>query len=84
MLNEVEDEFTDIPYFPSRWMSDGRMYPPQHDSIRKTDNPDITRYRNRSHNTYIGSNGSMKIVYIKSNIVLLDKPGLDGKLVGEL
>lgn len=84
ILNEIEDEFTSIPYSPERWMTDGRMYPPQDDSRRSTENANVARYRNRAHNTFIGNNGSIKIVYIKNNIVLLDKPGFDGKFVGEL
>ncbi|MES0490250.1 MAG: hypothetical protein ABUK01_09670 [Leptospirales bacterium] len=84
ILNEVENEFTKIPFAPSLWMTDGRMYAPQTDSIRSTGNENIIRYRNRSHNTYIGNNGSIKIITVKDRIVLLDKPGLDGKKVEDL
>jgi len=64
ILNEVENEFTNIPFSPALWMTDGRMYAPQTDSIRSTDSENIIRYRNRSHNTYIGKNGSIKIVSV--------------------
>lgn len=83
ILNGVEDVNTSIPYTPEMWDSDGRMYPPQEDSKRTVTN-DISRYRNRNHNTFIGSNGSIKIETVIGKKVLLDKAGLDGKKVGDL
>lgn len=83
ILNAVEDEHTSIPYTPRSWASDGRMYPPQGDS-KRTETEDITRYRNRNHNTYVGSNGSIKIVSIRKGEVVLDKAGSDGRKVDEL
>ena len=59
------------------------MHPPQSDSKRVI-TKDITRYRNRNHNTYIGSNGSIKIVAINTNKIVLDKAGFDGRKVDEL
>lgn len=82
-LNAVEDEYTSIPYTPESWSSDGRMYPPQNDS-KRIETKDITRYRNRNHNTYVGSNGSIKIVSIREGEVVLDKAGSDGRKVDEL
>lgn len=83
VLNEVEDEFSNIPYSPHLWMTDGRMYPPQEDSRRTTANPNMIRYRNKGHNTFIGSNGSIKIKDIKGNVIV-DKAGLDSRKVDEL
>lgn len=84
-LNKVEDEHTNIPYSPNDWMDDGRMYPPQKDSKRNTESPNVSRYRNRGHNTYIGNNGSFKIQETKGNkSILIDKEGADKQKVGDL
>ncbi len=83
VLNEVEDEFSSIPYSPHLWMTDGRMYSPQEDSRRTTGNPDVIRYRNKGHNTFIGDNGSIKIVELRGKVIV-NKAGLDGRKVDEL
>ena len=83
-LNEVEDELTNIPLSPNLWKTDGRMYPPQADNKRKTDNPEVIRYRSRSHNTFIGQNGAIKIVLINNGAILLNKPGSDNRKVDDL
>ena len=40
-LNEVEDEWIDIPFNPDHWQSDGRLYPPQRDSVRSKRGPAV-------------------------------------------
>lgn len=77
-LNAVEDELTTIPFDPSAWATDGRLYPAQEDSRRPVPGrPDVARYRHRSHNTRIGANGSIEISD-DSDQVLFRKPGADG------
>jgi len=82
VLNAVEDEMTDIPYDPANWQTDGRMYPPQADSARVVSGlPNVTRYRNRHHNTYIATNGAIEIEVVSNRTpsqVILSKVGRDG------
>jgi hypothetical protein len=84
VLNQVEDELTNIPYNPDNWMNDGRMYPPQLDSVRLSSKPGVVRFRSRGHNTFIGLNGAIQIQKIDDASILIDKPGADGKKVSEL
>lgn len=82
-LNSTEDDFTDIPFDPEKWQSDGRMYPPQPDSRRQVpDWPSVTRYRSRNHNTFIAANGAIEIVEVNGPVILR-KAGADGKHLWE-
>ena len=85
-LNEVEDEHSGTPSNPAGFKSDNRLYPPQDDSKRAVPNrPELTRYRSRGHNTYVGSNGAILIVLtgIEDSVrqVVLNKPGSDGSKI---
>ena len=83
-LNEVEDEMSGTPFNPDTWLSDGRLYPPQHDSQRTVaSHPFVKRFRSRAHNTYVAANGAIEIRDL-SNTVLLQKAGSDGRHVWEL
>ncbi len=84
ILNAVEDEMTSIPYDPANWQDDGRMYPPQMDSVRPVPGrDDVKRFRSKAHNTWIGANGANGAIEILSlsGQVLLSKPGADGRTV---
>lgn len=85
ILNEVEDQFTDIPYNPEHWQTDGRLYPPQMDNMRSVnDHPLVKRFRSLGHNTFIGENGSIEIQKVKDKKIIFAKPGDDGRKVWEL
>ena len=83
-LNDVEDEFSGVPYRPENWRTDGRLYPPQEDSrVKFPERPSLRKYRNKGHYNYIGLNGSIRIETTEAEI-LLDKPGQDGRRTHEL
>jgi len=78
-LNGVENEFTDIPYKPDAWESDGRLYPPQRDSMRAVGPAGtVRRFRSRGHYTYIATNGAIEIREVHGGGLLLTKPGANG------
>jgi len=78
ILNAVEDEMTSIPFDPANWQNDGRMYPPQFDSRRAVrGRSDVSRFRSRSHNTFVGDNGAIQIRDLSGRVVLT-KAGADG------
>jgi hypothetical protein len=78
-INEVEDEFTSIPYDPPTPPDDdGRLYPPFADSARpEKGRSDIARYRSRGHYVKIRDNGAIGIYKLDDSQVFA-KPGLDG------
>jgi hypothetical protein len=84
ILDAVEDEMTAIPNNPENWREDGRIYPPQRDSMYGVPgHPLVTRFRSVGHNTFIGANGSLEIAAL-DGWVELSKPGVDGLSVWEL
>ncbi len=77
LLNEVEDEFSNIPPNPEKWREDGRMYPPQADSEKKAhpDFPGWRRFRNAGHNTLFAPDGAIRIYTTEDNRCIFCKPG---------
>jgi hypothetical protein len=82
-LNQVEDEMTGIAYDPTQWQSDGRMYPPQDDSLRLTRNPAVLCFRSKGHRTYIAQGGAIEIHEVFGKVVF-SKSGSDGKTIADL
>ena len=80
VLTEVEDEFSGVPHQPQTMGVDGRMYPPLDDNMRSVEGwPDVKRFRNKGHNTYVRTNGAIRIEELPGRRVVLDKPGWDGR-----
>lgn len=85
ILNAVEDQLTGIPYNPSRWATDGRLYPVQDDNVYDVEgHPDVTLLRARGSEIYIGANGAIEIRNADSGEVEFSKAGADGRDVWEL
>jgi hypothetical protein len=78
-LNQVENELTSIPYNPEAFGTDGRLYPPQLDSVRRVEGrKDMKRYRSKGHNTFISEDGSIEIKLMSGELVF-EKKGLIDK-----
>ena len=75
---------TSIPFNPDAWQTDGRMYPPQSDSLREVEgHPKVKRFRSRAHHTFLGENGAIEIQTAPGAETLFTKLGVDGKGVWE-
>lgn len=84
ILNQVEDELSGVPFDPSSWKTDGRLYPPQEDNRHLVlGHPLVNRYRSVAHNLFIGSNGAIEIQTVRGD-VLLQKAGADGRHIWQI
>ena len=89
-LDGVENEMSCAPNEPANWRTNGRLFPPQLDSARlqlrnSSGEAVAIPYRhNPPHRTVIGINGAMMIENTATGVVLFDKAGKDGRLVGQL
>jgi len=82
IMNAVEDKMTDIPNDPSNSEHDGRMYPPLLDTMRVLPGALVVKkYRVRKHDVKIGENGAIEIRERHSGLLILSKPGGDGKKI---
>ena len=80
-LNRIEDAHSGVPFDPSNWQSDGRLYPPQEDSKRSVDGREnLHRYRSRGHNTFISSDGAILILDLSKNVIF-EKSGRNGESI---
>lgn len=79
VLNAVEDEFSGVPYSPDDYLDDGRMYPPREDAARDVPGrPDLIRYRNRAHNTWVSQSGAIRITTVRDGEIIFEKVGVNG------
>lgn len=80
VLNGVEDRHSGVTFRPDQWRSDGRMYPPQNDSEKKSPIAGVRVFRTRGHRVWIAGNGAIRITTAGAaeDRIILDKPGKDG------
>lgn len=86
VMNSVEDEYSGVVYDPDNFLNDGRFYPPKADARRSiAGREDLVRYRSRLHNTFLSSDGAIRIEAVAKNNqspeAILDKPGHSGRRV---
>jgi hypothetical protein len=79
-LNKVEDAHSGVRFCPENWRDDGRVYPPQDDSERKSPIAGVRVFRTRGHRLWIAANGAIRITTAGApeDRIVLDKAGKDG------
>lgn len=79
VLDQVEDEMTDIPNIPANRKKDGRLYPPT-PPLALPHCEGVNYYRCGTHTILIAENGAVDIRRPGGDTVLI-KPGKDGRHV---
>ena len=84
-LNDVEDEFSGVPFDEERAGTDGRMYPPS-ERYRNLSfsRPGIHCYFQTAHATFVSENGAIEIRPRRGRdlgTILFEKQGNDGRKV---
>lgn len=75
ILNQVEDEWTNIACNPALWRVDGRMYLPPIDTYRRVmGQPRMRVFRTRNHRIFIGLDGAIRVCALDGTVVF-DKAG---------
>ncbi len=87
-LDAVEDEFSGLPYDPGSWKTNRRLYGPDPAFEREIQGwPNVRKFRQTEHSTFIGANGSFEIQWDRpsprAGEVVFSKKGSDGKGVWE-
>lgn len=79
-FNEIEDRLSGVPFNPSDWKNDGRLYPPEFDSEKQCAVKGVRMFRARRHRIFIASNGAVRIAsVVEVHDIPVDIPGKDGK-----
>ncbi len=79
-INGFEDKHSGVPYNPDSWREDGRIYPPQPDSMKFYQGTNIRIYRSKAHRTWVAPNGAIEIRDL-SDQICFSKAGSDGRTV---
>ena len=87
MLNEIENELSEIPYDPDEPGTDGRMYPPNAMFRYKLwERSGVQCYRQAGHATFVADNGAIEIckrVGIILGQIIFEKPGRNDRKVSD-
>jgi hypothetical protein len=79
-FNEIEDRLSGVPFNPSNWKNDGRLYPPEYDSERQGALKGVRMFRARRHRIFIAVNGAIRIAsVVDPRDIPVDISGKDGK-----
>jgi hypothetical protein len=82
VLDAIEDHYSGVPNDPSSPRADERIWPPiEKYRFALPDRPDLEGYRQRGHETILGSSGAILIRARKGGGAVLDKAGHDGRKV---